>query len=99
MTAGGLIEALDVRRALQIQEFIVVDHKGNFGKEQVTINVSNEHDKKPAPLDFALFISVLLGPFFADGPFYHRVIRHNCFRLVELLFQRYTAETLTVSSL
>jgi len=96
MTAGGLIEALDVRRALQIQEFIVEDHKDNSGNEQATINVSTEpDDKKPAPLDFALFISVSLGRFFAYGPFYHRVIKYNCFSLVKMLLQGYTAETLT----
>lgn len=61
MTAGGLIEAVDVRRALQIQEFITEDHEGNSGKQQTTIQLSTLPDKKTASLDFEKKIPFAMG--------------------------------------
>ncbi|MBT8333575.1 MAG: sigma 54-interacting transcriptional regulator [Deltaproteobacteria bacterium] len=61
MTAGGLIEAVDVRRALQIQEFIIEDDKVNSAKQQTAINVSIMPDNKTTSLDFTQEVPFVMG--------------------------------------
>jgi len=51
MTAGGLIEADDIRRALQIQEYTIEDHHGNSAKDSTIIGPSVEPDKKTTSIE------------------------------------------------